>query len=346
MNIFIKSFTKDNKSNELFKNITMILLSLFILGGLILISLYVGVAKISYKDILEAIFAPDLQLSAQKIVLYARLPRITGAIVVGSALSFSGLLLQITLNNSLASPSTIGVNAGSGFFTVAYIFFFGGNYFTNSIVAFLGAFITTLLVYGLAYKSGASRMTIILAGVAVSSLFNALVNIFTILDTDVLIDKNTFYIGGLSYLTMEQIYFALPYIVIGFIGALFIANKINILTLGDEIAQSLGVNVNKTRLLTIIFASCAASGAVSIAGLLGFVGLIVPHITMKVITNDFKLLVPFTAIFGAILVLLCDTLSRVLFLPNEVPVGIMLACIGSPFFIFLLLKSGKRGRMR
>ncbi len=280
------------------------------------------------------------------IILYARLPRILGALLCGSSLAVAGLLLQLNLNNSLASPTTIGINSGAGLFVISATLLFPNSFFLKTFAGFFGALITSFLVYAIAYKTGSSRMTIILSGVAISSLCNSFIDMLTILYPDVLIDKNAFYIGGVLYTTYTQLKFATPFVLFSFIGCILLGKQINILTLGDDIATSLGVNVKKVRFLSIAYASILASSAVSISGLLGFVGLIVPHIVLKCFKNDAKFLIPITAFFGGNLVLLCDTLARIIFKPFEVPVGILLSTLGAPFFLYLILKGGKRGRFR
>jgi iron complex transport system permease protein len=210
-------------------------------------------------------------------------------------------------------------------------------------VAFGGALLTSLLVYLLAWRQGLRPSRLILAGVAVSSFLGAMITALMIFFPDRVHSVLGFMVGGLSARTWKHLNIILPYALLGFVLVNLMARRLNILMLGDETAGSLGLHVERTRLYFIALAALLAASAVSVAGLLGFVGLIVPHMTRLIIGSDYRFLLPAGALFGAALVMICDTLARVTLDPVEVPVGIIMALLGAPFFLFLLrsrLRSG------
>ena len=209
--------------------------------------------------------------------------------------------------------------------------------------AFFGALAASLLIYAVAAKSGASRTTITLAGVALSSVFTAGSNAIKTFFPDTIYNSSSFFIGGFSGIAYQNLTPAWIAILLGLLLAVLFSGEMDVLSLGDETAQSLGMRVQGTRFLLLMTASLLAGGAVSFSGLLGFVGLIVPHILRHFISARHRILVPLSALFGASFVLLCDTLSRTLFSPYEIPVGIVLSLLGGPFFLFLIVrkKGGK-----
>ena len=253
------------------------------------------------------------------------------------------MLLQNVLNNALAAPNIIGVNAGAGFAVLFLLAVFPTATAFLPFAAFLGALFASLLIYAVAAKSGASRTTITLAGVALSSVFTAGSNVIKTFFPDTIYNSSSFFIGGFSGIAYKNLTPAWIAILLGLLLAVLFSGEMDVLSLGDETAQSLGMRVQGTRFLLLMTASLLAGGAVSFSGLLGFVGLIVPHILRHFIGARHRILVPLSALFGASFVLLCDTLSRTLFSPYEIPVGIVLSLLGGPFFLFLIVrkKGGK-----
>ena len=207
--------------------------------------------------------------------------------------------------------------------------------------AFLGALATALFIFALAKKAGLSRTTLILAGTAINAILNAGVQALNTLFPELAIGSG-FMAGSFSGITLSAIGNAGWYLTAGAVLALFLARELNVLRLGEESAGALGVAVDRVRFLTVLAAALLAGGAVSFAGLLGFVGLLVPHIARKFLGSDCRWLFPGSMLLGGTLVVLCDTLSRVLFAPFELPVGILLAVLGGPFFLWLLLQ--RKGR--
>ncbi len=306
-------------------------------------SISIGSANITLSDIISAIKQGGTS-KAYIIIMFVRIPRTLAAILAGCALSVSGAMLQSVLNNSLASPNVIGVNSGAGLFAVSIAAFFPTSLHFTTIAAFMGAILAVFLVYFIAQKTGASRMTIVLSGVAVSSFIGAITDTILTLKPDTVIARTAFLIGGFSGITMEKISFAGLFIILSFFTALIISYDMNILALGYESAKSLGLNVVRIRFICLILAALMAGSAVSFAGQIGFIGLIVPHVSRFLVGHDNRILLPVSALLGSIFTLICDLLARVLFAPFEIPVGIIMSFLGGPFFIYLLVK-GKRGQL-
>ncbi len=319
------------------------LLVVLLIAG-ILLSISIGSTRIPISEIIEAIRKGDVTSKTYRIVSFVRIPRTLAAVLAGCALAVSGTILQSVLNNSLASPSIIGVNSGAGLFTVLIAAFFPASIYYTTITAFLGALLAVLMVYFIARKTGASRMAIVLSGVAVSSFIGAITDTVLTLKPDVSIERTAFLIGGLSGVTMEKLGFAGIFIAIALILSLILSYDMNVLALGDESAKSLGMKVSRIRFLFLILAALLSGSAISFAGLLGFVGLIVPHVSRIIVGYDNRILIPVSALLGGLFTLLCDLLARVLFAPFEIPVGIIMSFLGGPFFIYLLI-SRRRGQL-
>ena len=309
-------------------------LALLCVAGFVF-SLASGSLKLSIPQIMGAMFdqtkGPHFQ-----IICNIRLPRTLVAACVGVCLSLSGSILQGIMRNPLAAPHLIGVSSGAGLAGVVILILFPGIYYLLPPVAFSGALLTTLMVYLIAWRQGVRPSRLILAGIAVSSFLGAMITGLMIFFPDRVHSVLGFMVGGLSARTWKHLNIILPYTVLGFVLVNLTARRLNILMLGDETAGSLGLHVERNRLFFIALASLLAASAVSVAGLLGFVGLIVPHITRLIIGSDYRFLLPASALMGAALVMICDTVSRVALDPVEVPVGIVMALLGAPFFLYLL----------
>lgn len=315
-----------------------------LLAGAICLSLFTGSSKFTLSELWAQWINGETNKTAYRIFLYVRLPRTAAAIAAGAALAVSGALIQAVLNNALASPNIIGVNSGAGFFALLAASLFPSAVSLVPVAAFLGALGASMLVYTVAVKTGASRITLVLAGVAISGILSAGIDTLTILFPDDVIGATGFMVGSFSGVTMSVLKPALILIIIGILFAMVFSYDLNVLALGEEIAQGLGMRVPLLRFVFITIASLLAGAAVSFAGLLGFIGLMVPHICRRLCGGDNRKLIPCAAMMGAILALICDALGKFLFAPFEVPVGIILSFLGGPFFLFLLLKKG-RGRI-
>lgn len=300
-----------------------------------------GSSSLSFSQVLEALAGKGTGTAAS-IVRHVRLPRTLAAMLAGAALAVSGVLLQAVLHNPLAGPHIIGVNAGSGFFVLGLTALWPHRPSLVPAAAFAGALLACLLIYALAVGTGASRITIVLAGVAVSGLFGAGSDALTTLFPDAAVGSNTFRMGGFSGVTMQAVGFALPYILAGLALALLLSYDMNVLALGEETAQGLGLRVGLYRFVLLVLAAVLAGGAVSLGGLLSFVGLLAPHIIRLLLGGDHRWQVPGAALLGGAFVLICDWLARMLFAPYELPVGILLNFLGVPFFLFLLFRQRRR----
>lgn len=292
-------------------------------------------------DAVSAAMKGDTGNAAYRIIRYIRLPRSCAAMLAGSALAVSGVIIQAVLNNAMAAPNIIGVNAGAGLAAVLLIALEPAAVSALPAAAFLGAVAACLFIYAIAAKTGASRMTITLVGVTVSSILTAGINTVKTIFPDTIYNANTFLVGGISGVVFSRLTPACWLIGAGILAACLLAKDIDVLSLGEETAESLGMGVKWMRFALLALASLLAGSAVSFAGLLGFVGLLVPHIARRLVGESHVWLIPFSAVGGAALVLLCDLVGRVLFSPYEVPVGIILSFIGGPFFLALILVQRK-----
>ena len=338
------SIRKFLNSNSRSYNGTVIALLLILLLIAVMISISVGSSTIPLQQIISAMGKKDLTSKTYQIIRFVRIPRTLAAILAGSSLSVSGAILQSVLNNSLASPNIIGVNSGAGFLTVLIGAFFPASLFLTPLAAFIGGLLAVFLVFFIAQKSGASRMSIVLSGVAVSSFIGAMTDTVLTLKPETAIDRSIFLIGGFSGVTMDRLALPAAFIIISLIVVIGLSYDMNILTLGDETAKSLGLGVARLRYLFLGLGALLSGSAISFAGLLGFVGLIVPHASRFLVGYDNSLLIPVCALLGSVFTLGCDILARILFAPFEIPVGIIMSFLGGPFFIHLLLK-GKKGKL-
>lgn len=317
------------------------MLTFVVLIVLTLLSIYAGISfgaiSIPLVEILQAFQGNGVEMY-QTIIFDLRLPRVLVALLVGACLAASGALLQGVMKNPLADPGIIGVSAGGGLLAVITMLVFPAYSYLLPAGAFIGAFLTTILIYLLAWEKGASPVKIILAGVAMNALLGALMNGVMVIYSDRVQAVLSWLSGGLNGRSWYHLEFMLPYAVIGLLLSFFAIKKANLMLLGDETIKLLGQNVEWARLQMILLASFLAGTAVSVGGLIGFVGLVVPHMIRLIIGEDYRYLLPFSILGGASLVAFADTVARTLFDPIELPVGILLACIGAPFFLYLLRK--------
>lgn len=307
------------------------------------ISICAGTVKISPADILAVFFKNSCGIEKQ-IIMYARLPRTLGCILAGSALAVSGAVIQSVLSNPLAAPNVIGVNSGAGMAVTLCSAFIPGGLAYMPLFAFLGALSGVLLVLLIAEKTSASRITLVLAGVAVSSIFSAVIDGAITFYPDALNGYSDFRIGGFANVPMSRILPAVWVIIPVLIILFSFSNELDILSLGTDTASSLGLKAKTMKFIFLALAAALSGAAVSISGLLGFVGLIVPHIVRSLIGEDSFPLIAGSAMGGAVMLTLCDTLSRTIFSPYELPVGIVLSILGGPFFIWLLIRQ-RGGRL-
>lgn len=277
------------------------------------------------------------------IFRYVRLPRTCACLLSGAALAVAGCVIQAVLANRLASPGIIGVNAGAGLAVTVCCALGALSGWAISGAAFLGALAAVLLVAGVSQKMGASRTTVILCGVAVNSFLGALSDAVINLIPDAAVLSADFRVGTFASVSIPRLVPAGVLILAGLAVIFTLHNELDVLALGEETAQGLGMNVRAMRLAFLILSALLAGASVSFAGLLGFLGLIVPHGVRRIVGNQSKYLLPMSALWGGGFAAVCDTAARMVFRPYELPVGIFLSLLGGPFFLWLLYrrKGGK-----
>lgn len=317
------------------KKILLMVFFLFlaIVGGVV--SIMLGSVSIPINEILSALTGSGAGMHAE-ILQNIRLPRTIVAALVGINLALSGAILQAIMKNPLADPHIIGISSGAGLLGILVMLTMPAYSYLVTPAAFLGAMGAAMLIYILAWKNGIRPIRIILAGVAVSAFLSAFISALMILYSDRVHSALMWMVGGLSARSWPHVAMLWPYTLVGGILALFAARHLNILQLGDEMARGLGLPVERTRLMLTAVAALLAASAVSVVGLLGFVGLIVPHAARLMIGSDYRCLLPASAILGAATLMYSDTFARMAFAPVELPVGIIMAVLGAPFFLFLL----------
>lgn len=314
---------------------------LFVLSAVM--GLLWGATQLNLSELLTALMHGEWDSPTVRILLYVRLPRVWGSLICGGALAVAGAVIQGVLNNRLASPGIIGVNAGAGLaVTVCSALGILGGW-RLSFFAFLGAFAAVVLVSLGAKRWGASKGTVILMGVALNSLLGAASDAVRTLLPDVSIMTNHFRVGDFSGVTYSGLIPATAVVLVAWMVLLTLSTPLDVLTLGDDTARGLGMSTGAVRMICLLLSALLAGAAVSVCGLLSFVGLLVPHGVRRVAGSLHRHLLPLCALFGGGFVSLCDTLSRVIFAPYEIPVGIIMAFLGAPFFVFILIK-GKGGQ--
>lgn len=299
----------------------------------------IGSAGYSVPQILTELFAEG-ESPVKVIVLNLRLPRILLALMIGAALSASGALLQSVMKNPLADPGTIGVSAGASTAASTILLIFPGMVSSLPVFAFGGAALACLLIYSMAWKDGVDPTRIILSGVAINSVLGAYTSLLQLMNSDNLQGVLGFLNGSLSGKSWSQVRVLIVYVGIGLVLAFFCIRSANALQLGDEMARSLGVKVNLSRILLSAVAAFLAASTVAVVGMIGFVGLVVPHIARILVGSNYKVMLPVSMVLGADVLLFADTLGRSVVPGMEIPVGIVMAVSGGPFFLYMLRKKG------
>jgi len=317
------------------KRLALLVLFAVLAGVSLLISTAKGTADIPFEEIF-AILGGTRDTAHAQILWNIRLPRTIVAALVGINLSLSGAILQAILRNPLADPHIIGISSGAGLAGIFIMLVLPGAALLITPGAFVGAMIAAALIYILAWKDGIRPTRIILAGVAVSAFLGAGISAMMILYSDRVQGALMWMVGGLSARTWPHVDMLLPYTIGAGLLTLCAAQRLNILQLGDDMARGIGLAVERTRILLTALAALLAASAVSVVGLLGFVGLIVPHAARLMIGSDYRFLLPVAALLGVTTLTLSDTVARLLFSPMELPVGIIMAALGAPFFLYLL----------
>jgi len=315
---------------------------IFALAATLLLALATGSVYVRLPALLRGALGYEGYEMERIIFLSIRLPRVLAALIAGAGLSLAGVLLQTVMANPLAGPNIIGVNAGAGFAVILMLSLFPQNVHALPIAAFAGAFCTALAILHIARRIGAGRNAVVLAGVGCTALFQAGISFLSTLDTEVLASYNAFSVGGFSGVTLEKL--AVPGVVVlaCLVISLCFSGHIAALSLGDAAASSLGVRPGRMRIFCLLLASAAAAAVVSYAGLLGFAGLVVPHIARRLNGANVRSQLCSAPLAGAVIVILSDLAGRTLFAPSEISAGVVMAFIGAPCF-FALLLGGRRG---
>ena len=330
--------------NKKFIVITGILVALIFIT--FLVSLNLGSFPVEPLDVIKTLLGQGSK-SHQMVIFDLRLPRIVIAILVGAALATAGTLLQGVTKNDLADSGILGINSGAALFVVIYIYLMNGNVyegisnttiFTMPIVALCGALFGAFLIYVLAWKNGISSSRLILIGIGINVAFTSILTIFQLKFTTTEFNRVMAWTQGSIWGTSWKYVIAVAPFIIGFmILTIYKSRYLDALNLGDEVATGLGIKVEKERRKLIIYAVILAGVATSVSGSIAFLGLVSPHIARKLVGPKHKVLIPTAALIGTLILIVGDTISRNLLAPIEIPVGIVVAIIGVPYFVYLML---------
>lgn len=337
-------------------------LSVLLVAACVL-SACIGAVKISASELWMIIMhqwgmGDDLGFSSQQeaVFISLRLPRVVLGILVGSALAIAGAAMQGLFRNPLAEPGLIGISSGASLFAVMMIVLevrflsfmtatFG--YYALSIAAFLGACLTTFVVYRLAVSGGkADITTLLLAGIAINALAGSFTGLLTYVADDAQLRNITFWslgsLGGASWKTVTGV---LPFVSVSLITLPFFSKSLNALSLGEAQAGHMGIHVGLLKKVVIVLATLGVGAAVAVAGMIGFIGLVIPHILRMAFSADHRLVIPGSALAGATVLVLADLVARTLVAPAELPIGILTAIIGAPVFIYIIVVERRKQRM-
>ncbi|TQF75206.1 iron ABC transporter permease [Rhodococcus spelaei] len=307
------------------------------------VSLGLGSVHISPGEILTILSGAGEPGPSDTIVWDVRLPRVLLALLVGSAIAVSGVLLQTVMGNPLADPGLTGVTSGAAALVLVILLAAPTYHSMIPVAAFVGGVVAATIVYALAWRrEGIKPLNIILAGVAVNALAGAFIAFLSLRYSERLPAAIQWMNGSLAAKSMSSVWMILPYIVIGLVVSMLCVRSANVMRLGDEVARNLGEGVNLTRILLSLVAVFLAAIAVSAVGIIGFVGLVVPHIARMIVGSNHAVLIPMSIAVGALLVLISDTVGRTAFSPTEIPAGIIMAAIGAPYFLYLMRRQGAR----
>ena len=322
------------------KFVLVIILCLALLSVIAMFSVSLGVKRIAFSKIMEVIFGNDLD-SIEATIILQRIPRTVFGILAGGALGISGALMQSITRNPIADPSILGVNTGASLFVVAGIAFFNITAAYQYIwLAIIGAGLTAVFVYSVASmgKDGATPLKLALSGSAVSIVLGSLVSTIMLPNNRVMEAFRFWQVGSIGSATWENIALISPFLILGFVISMLISGYLNNLALGDEAATALGTNVVLTRSVGALASVLLCGAATALAGPIGFIGLIIPHIVRLVFGSEMSKMLPLSFIGSGILLLLSDILGRIIGSPGETEVGIVTAVLGAPIFIFAIRK--------
>ena len=320
--------------------IAIVLIAL--LCGASMLSLYIGARYISVDEIIKSFVNYDSNSIGELLIQTLRWPRLLAAFIVGISFAVSGALMQGVTNNPMASPSILGINAGASFgLAIAMIIVPAASLNVSILFAFLGAALATGVILFLAKRVGgkATPVYLALAGTAIGAVFTAVTQMLVVF-FEVAQDLSYWTAGGISGIRMEQVFLVLPWTMIGLLIAISISKSVTLLSFGEEVAIGLGSNLDRVRAFAGVTVLILSGSAVALAGPIGFVGLITPHIVRKMVGIDYRRVIPFSALVGTVIVVVADVLTRLVNPPYETPLGAITAIIGVPFFIYLANRRG------
>lgn len=337
------------KSKQAAPNVTRLigrralLLPGLILAALLLVtcllwSITLGAADITPSVVFAALFNFDNTQFDHLIIQTVRLPRVLAGALVGAGLAVAGAIMQGLTRNPLADSGILGINAGAAFAVVMTVYLLGNpSLSVYAVAALIGALVAAIIVYGLGSmgRGGPTPLRLTLAGVILTAFVSAMTTAILIQDQETLDQIRFWTAGSLAGREMPLLYQTAPIILTGIIGAFIISRQITTISLGEDVAKGLGQNTLVVKIIAAIMVILLAGGSVALAGPIGFVGLIIPHIARFFVGVDYRWILPYSALFGAIMVTVADVTARIVLRPQELPVGIMMALIGAPFFIYL-----------
>ncbi|MCU5473739.1 FecCD family ABC transporter permease [Bacillus paranthracis] len=325
------------------KFICFMSLTIICLIGSIFLAVAFGAKDIHLQTVWAAVFDYNPKLTQHQIIYELRLPRVIGAAVVGAAFAVAGAVMQGVTRNPLADAGVLGINAGAMFVVaLSFAFFPHMPYSYLMVVSFIGAVLSTVLIFiiGSATAGGLTPMRLTIAGAVMAALLHSLSSGVAIY-YDLSQDLAFWYAGGVAGVKWEHLKFLVPIIFITIVFATVLGRSISLISMGDDVATNLGVKTNRTRILGMIIVVILAGVSVSAVGSIGFVGLVIPHIARKIVGVNYRLIIPMSALLGAMLLVLADLGARTVNPPKELAIGIMVALIGVPFFLYIARKVGR-----
>lgn len=332
-----KTIYKDTRKPR--RQLAFALAGILLLGS-VLAGIMYGAIPLTWGDLYASVSGQGSS-SHMHILYYLRLPRILCAVLVGMNLALAGCILQGVLQNPLADSGIIGVTSGAAVAAMAIMILAPALSYWVPVAAFVGALVALAIVFLLAWDRGLNPLRLILAGVAVAAFFSGGTTALWVAFPDRIQGAVNWLAGGFAGAHWQYVWMILPYSILGIVGAMWNYRNLNALQMGDEVALALGINLKRIRLVLIFLAAILAASSVSVAGMLGFIGLVVPHVMRLIVGSDYEYLLPASALYGAVLLVSADTFARTVFSPMEIPVGIFLSFLGAPFFLYLLKRSAR-----
>lgn len=323
---------------------SMILLLAII--AVFLVSLNMGTMKIPLVDVIQAFNGTGSEQN-YTVLMHFRLPRMVIAILIGAGIAVSGAILQSVSRNPLADPGILGINSGAGLAVVLYIFYFQGSSFSSGIwsvyimpfAALSGAFLAAFLIYSLAWRQGVTPIRLILVGIGINAAFGALIIVFQLMmDPNNFMQATIWLSGSIWGASWEYVYAILPWILLLIPWAIYKSQYLNVLNLGDHMATGLGVRVERERRMLLFISVALAGACVAVGGGIAFLGLVAPHLARRLVGPRHQGMLPVSALIGSLVMLIADMIGKNLMAPSEIPVGLVVSCLGAPYFIYLLIK--------